>query len=173
VEGLHQTMDRLKDELARMGHGSSATAGGEVAITRVFDAPRELVFKAFTERERLMRWWGPRGFTTPLCELDVRPGGAIFLHMRAPDGTVYPMAGVYKEIVPPERLVFASMPLDEKGNTIFEVLNTLTFSEQAGKTKLTLSARPVMVTPAAAQYLKGMEQGWNQSLDRLAEEVTG
>ena len=150
---------------------AASTAEREVVITRVFDAPRELVFKAFTERERLIRWWGPGGFTTPLCELDVRPGGAIFLHMRAPDGTVYPMAGVYREIIPPERLVFTSTPLDEKGNPIFEVLNTLTFSEQAGKTKLKLSARPVMVTPAAAQYLKGMEQGWNQSLDRLAEEV--
>src|SRR5713101_4163666 len=74
---------------------AASTAEREVVITRVFDAPRELVFKAFTERERLMRWWGPGGFTTPLCELDVRPGGAIFLHMRAPDGTIYPMAGVY------------------------------------------------------------------------------
>jgi uncharacterized protein YndB with AHSA1/START domain len=163
IEGLQQTLDRLTGALA---------AQRELVITRVFDAPRELVFKAWTDAERMKRWWGPKGFTNPVCELDVRPRGAIRIHMRAPDGTVYPMGGVYQEIVPPERLVFTSAALDDKGNQLFENLNTITFVEHAGKTKLTLRTRVLKTTPAAAQYLAGMEQGWNLSLDRLAEEVT-
>jgi uncharacterized protein YndB with AHSA1/START domain len=66
----------------------------ELVLTRVFDAPRELVFKVWTDPKHLARWWGPRGFTNPVCELDLRPGGAILIHMRGPDGTVYPMTGV-------------------------------------------------------------------------------
>jgi uncharacterized protein YndB with AHSA1/START domain len=143
----------------------------ELVITRIFDAPRELVWKAWTDPVRLKHWWGPKGFTNPVCELDVRPGGAIRIHMRGPDGTIYPMTGVYQEIAELERLVFTSAALDENGNPLFEVLNTMTFSEHAGKTKLTMRASVTKVTAKAAPYLAGMEQGWSQSLDRLAQEV--
>lgn len=139
----------------------------EVLITRVLDAPRALVFDAWTDSRHMARWWGPHGFTNPVCELDARPGGAIRIHMRGPDGTVYPMTGVYREVVPPERLVFTSSALDEKGNPLFEVLNTVTFTEQAGKTTLTLEARVLTSTAAGAPYLSGMEPGWTQTLDRL------
>src|ERR1700730_7092158 len=84
------------------------SAERELKITRVFDAPREMVFKAWTDPKLLAQWWGPKGFTNPVCELDVRPGGAIRVHMRGPDGTVYPMTGVYQEVVEPERIVFTS-----------------------------------------------------------------
>src|ERR1700733_2730137 len=87
----------------------------EVTITRVFDAPRDLVFAAWTDAKHLAKWWGPHHFTNPVCELDVRVGGAIRIDMRGPQGTVYPMTGVFHEIVPPERLVFTSTPLDENG----------------------------------------------------------
>src|ERR1700740_1278719 len=76
----------------------------EIVITRVFDAPREAVFKAWTDAKELAQWWGPKGFTNPVCEIDARVGGAIRIHMRSPDGTVYPMKGEFREIVPPERL---------------------------------------------------------------------
>jgi uncharacterized protein YndB with AHSA1/START domain len=69
-----------------------------MVMTRVFDAPRELVFKAWTEPERLKRWWGPKGFTNPVCEVDVRPGGAIRIDMRAPDGVVYPLDRLAAEV---------------------------------------------------------------------------
>ena len=143
----------------------------DLVMTRVFDAPRELVFKAWTETKQVTQWWGPKGFTNPVCELDVRAGGAIRIHMRAPNGVVYPMTGVFEEIVEPERLVFVSSALDEKGNSMFDVLNTVLFAEQADKTKLTLQARVIRATALAPQYLKGMEAGWIQTLDRLGAHL--
>jgi uncharacterized protein YndB with AHSA1/START domain len=141
----------------------------ELVLTRVFDAPRELVFNAWTDPKQVAQWWGPRGFTNPVCDLDVRPGGAIRIHMRAPDGTVYPMTGVYNEVVEPERLVFTSAALDADGNPMFEVLTTVIFVEQGSKTKQILRARVIKTTAQAAPYIAGMEQGWTQSLERLAE----
>ena len=139
----------------------------DLVMTRVFDAPRELVFKAWTETKHVAQWWGPKRFTNSVCEMDVRPGGAIRIHMRAPDGVVYPMTGVFQEIVAPERLVFVSSALDDKGNSMFDVLSTVTFADQRGKTALTLQLRVIKATAVAPQYLKGMEMGWTQSLDRL------
>jgi len=141
----------------------------DLVITRVFDAPRELVFKAWTDTRHMAQWWGPKGFTNPVCELDVRAGGAIRIHMRAPNGVVYPMSGLFEEITEPERLVFVSSALDEHGNSMFDVRNTVTFTEQRGKTVLTLQARVIKATAQAPQYLKGMEAGWTQSLDRLTD----
>ena len=141
----------------------------DLVMTRVFDAPRELVFKAWTETKHLAQWWGPKRFTNPVCEMDVRVGGAIRIHMRAPDGVVYPMTGVFQEIVVPERLVFVSSALDDRGNSMFDVLSTVTFGDQRGKTALTLQLRVIKATAVAPQYLKGMEMGWTQSLDRLGE----
>lgn len=144
----------------------------ELVITRIFDAPRELVFKAWTDPKHVAQWWGPKDFTNPVCELDVRPGGALLIHMRGPDGVVYPMKGVFHEIAEPERLVFTSSAFeDEAGNPQLEVLNTVTFVEQGGKTKLTLRAVVVRSTPEVAAALAGMEEGWNQSLDKLAEHL--
>jgi DNA-binding transcriptional ArsR family regulator len=88
----------------------------EIAITRVFDAPRELVWEAWTNPKQVAQWWGPNGFTTPVCELDLRPGGAIRIDMRGHDGTVYPMTGIYRENVEPERLVLTSEALDKDGH---------------------------------------------------------
>jgi uncharacterized protein YndB with AHSA1/START domain len=141
----------------------------DLVMTRVFDAPRELVFKAWTETKHVAQWWGPKRFTNPVCEMDVRLGGVIRIHMRAPDGVVYPMTGVFQEIVVPERLVFVSSALDDKGNSMFDVQSTVTFADQGGKTALTLQLRVIKVTAVAPQYLKGMEMGWTQSLDRLGE----
>ena len=143
-----------------------------LVLTRVFDAPRDLVFKVWTDPAHLAQWWGPHGFTNPLCEVDVRPGGAIRIDMRGPDGVVYRMTGVYREIVEPERLVFVASALDGNGNPLFENETTVTFAEQDGKTILTLQARILHATPEAAPHLKGQEMGWTQSLERLAEYLT-
>jgi uncharacterized protein YndB with AHSA1/START domain len=139
----------------------------ELVLTRVFNAPRKRVWKAWTDPKRLAQWWGPRGFTNPVCEVDLRPGGAIRIDMRGPDGSVYPMTGAYREVVAPERLVFTASALDEKGRPLFEVLNTVTFAEQGGKTRLTVRAQVVSKTAGADAYLRGMEEGWGQSLERL------
>lgn len=141
-----------------------------LVITRTVKAPRELVFKAWIDQKLVAKWWGPDGFTNPVCELDVRPGGAIRIDMRAPDGTVYPMKGVFREIKQPERLVFTSSALeDEKGDPQLENLNTITLIGLGKKTKLTVQADVVKATPAAEEALAGMEEGWKQSLDSLEE----
>jgi uncharacterized protein YndB with AHSA1/START domain len=142
-----------------------------LVITRVFDAPRELVFKAWTDPAHLARWWGPHGFTNPVCEMDVRPGGAYCIVMRGPDGVEYPVKGVYREVVEPERLVFTAVAEDEEGNPLLEGLTTVTFAEHGGKTKLTLQTGAVGLVADAAPMLEGMEEGWTQSLERLAEYV--
>ena len=143
----------------------------ELVLMRVFDVLRKLVFKAWTDAKCVAVWWGPHQFTNPVCELDARPGGAIRIHMRAPTGIVYPMTGVFREVIEPQRIVFTSAALDDKGNPMFEVLTTVTFSEQGGKTKQIMRARVIKMTPLAAPYIAGMEQGWTQSLERLAAFV--
>jgi uncharacterized protein YndB with AHSA1/START domain len=148
---------------------SLETAGQDLVINRVFDAPRKLVFKVWTDPQHLARWWGPHGFTNPVCEVDLRPGGALRIDMRAPDGVVYPMTGVFQEVLEPERLVFTSAALDKKGNPMFEVLNTVVFGEKDGKTTLTVRARVLNASAAAAPHLQGMQVGWGQSLERLAD----
>lgn len=145
---------------------------GELALTRTFDAPRALVFKAWTDPAHLARWWGPHGFTNPVCEADARPGGAIRIHMRAPDGTVYPMTGTFREVVEPERVVFHSGAVeDEQGRPGLEVLTTVTFAEEGGRTTMDFRAVAVRVAPGAAWALEGMEAGWTQSLERLGAEL--
>jgi len=144
----------------------------DLVLDRVFDAPRELVWGAWTDQAQLTQWWGPGRFTNPVCRVDVRPGGAIYIEMRAPNGTIYPMSGTFLEIVALERIVFKSGALDAEGKPLFEIMTTVTFNELGGRTALKLEAKILSETPLAPQYLAGMEQGWNQSLDRLAELVT-
>ena len=139
----------------------------DVTLTRVLDAPRELVFRMWTDPMHMAQWWGPKDFTNPVCEMDVRPGGKMRIDMRAPDGIVYPMTGTFQEIVEPERLVFVAYAEDHDGNPLLESHTTVTFEEQGGKTRLTVQARGVASAPIAPQMLAGMEQGWSQSLDRL------
>src|SRR5262245_55581307 len=115
----------------------------ELTLTRVFDAPRQLVFRMWTEPTHMARWWGPRDFTNPVCELDVRVGGAIRIHMRAPDGTVHPMTGTFREIVPPERLVFDAVAEDSAGNPLLEAHTIVTFEDDAGRTRLAVQARAI------------------------------
>jgi uncharacterized protein YndB with AHSA1/START domain len=141
----------------------------EITLTRIFDAPRELVFAAWTDPKHMQAWWGPQRFTNPVCEIDFRVGGKWHIVMRGPNGMDYPCGGVYREIVPPERLVFTNIALDDKGNSIIDGLTVVTFEDQNGKTKLTLNTRGIAMVDYAAQYLQGMEAGWTQSLERLAE----
>ncbi len=147
------------------------TSDREIVLSRVINAPRERVWEAWTDPNQVAQWWGPKGFTNPVCKLDVRCGGGIRIDMRGPDGTIYPMTGSFREIVEPERLAFISAALDKNGKPLFEVLTTMTFDTQGKKTKLTLHASVVNRTPEAAPYLTGMNEGWNQSLDRLTDFV--
>ncbi|HEV2720221.1 MAG TPA: SRPBCC domain-containing protein, partial [Thermoanaerobaculia bacterium] len=138
-----------------------------LVMTRTFDAPRALVFRAWTDPAHVQQWWGPHGFTNPRCDWDARPGGAIHVDMRGPDGTVYPMPGRFHEVVEPERLVFSSSAVDGA----LEVLTTVTFDDEGEKTKLTLEAVVVKATAEASLALAGMREGWTQTLERLAADV--
>jgi uncharacterized protein YndB with AHSA1/START domain len=154
-----------------MTTATKPTATREVTLTRVFDAPRALVFKMWTDPKHMAQWWGPKHFSNPVCEVDARPGGKILIHMRAPDGTVYPMSGTFREVKEPERLVFMAVAEDHDGHALIESLTTVTFEDFGGKTKLTVEASAIGLAPIAPQMLAGMEAGWSQSLEKLAELV--
>jgi uncharacterized protein YndB with AHSA1/START domain len=159
----------------------TAQSPTEFSITRVFDAPRELVWKAFTESERLMRWWGPKGFTMRVAKLDLRPGGVFHYGMRSPDGRDMWGKFVYREIAAPERLVFVNSFSDEASNVTrhpfsptwpLEILNTMTLSEHGGKTTLTISGSPINATEEERKTFEAgrdsMKQGFTGTLEQLA-----
>jgi uncharacterized protein YndB with AHSA1/START domain len=145
------------------------TAERTVTITRLLDAPRELVFRLWTDPKHMAQWWGPHGFTNPRCELDVRPGGAIRIDMQGPNGVVYPMTGTFREIMPPRRLVFEAVAEDNAGNALLRSLTVVTLADEGGKTRLTVHADAIGLSPLAPQMLGGMEAGWTQSLEKLAD----
>jgi uncharacterized protein YndB with AHSA1/START domain len=159
----------------------------ELHFSRVFWAPRQLVFDAWTDPERLARWWGPNEMTNPVCEMDLRVGGAWRIVMRTPDGTEYPMSGTILEIDAPERLVL-SMSLHEHPEewqaALREVLNdeaheirlVVTFQEDedflGARTTITMRQRFATANERDAYERLGARQGWGQSLDRLEELLT-
>ena len=142
---------------------------GTVEIVRVFDAPRALVWQAWTDPKMMEQWFAPKHFTNPVCELDVRPGGKLRIVMRGPDGNEYPCASVFRKVVKPERLVFTNNAVDGDGKNLLEGLTTVTFTETGGKTTMTLHTHAVGRVPIASQMLAGMEVGWTQSIDKLGK----
>ena len=144
-----------------------ADADREIVTTGVREAPHARVFDAWTDAAQLGRWWGPDGFTNPVCDADVRPGGRLFIRMRGPDGTEYPMRGAFLEVVPPQRLVFATFPVDQDGNPQIDGRVTVTLAAEGEGTLPRLHARAVALVPYAVRFLDGAEAGWTQSLDRL------
>jgi uncharacterized protein YndB with AHSA1/START domain len=139
-----------------------------LVMTRFFDAPRELVFKAWTDPKQVALWWGPHGFSNPVCELDPRPGGVIQICMDSPKFPDHWMDGKFLEVNRPEKLVFTSKAfLTEAGNAGIEVMNTVLFEEENGKTKLTLIAEVTRIAPEFQFAEDGMDEGWSQSLERL------
>jgi len=151
----------------------------ELVITRVFDAPRELVWRSWTEPERMKLWWGPEGFTVPIAEMDVRVGGCYFSCMRSPEGQDYCSTGTYREIIPEERLVLTDSFADEHGNVVsathygmseefpMESLVTITFRDEGDRTRLTLHYVGV---PEGEDRIQA-EAGWNQMFDKLARSL--
>ncbi|MGB9379390.1 SRPBCC domain-containing protein [Candidatus Binatus sp.] len=162
--------------------GVAESVDRELVITRIFNAPRDLVWKAFTDRDRMAKWWGMKGLTTRVLELDLRPGGTFLYVMRMPDGREMCGKWVYREIAAPELLVVVHFTTDETGKPIPhpydpnlppEMLTTSRFREHAGRTTLELRSVPINETPAqraAFNKLAGaMEEGFNNSLDLLDE----
>ena len=154
----------------------------EFVITREFDAPRELVWKAWTERDRLMQWFGPKGFTMVVATLDFRPGGVFHYCLRSASGQEMWGKFVYREIVPPERIVWVHSFADEKGSVTThpmspnwprEMLSTATLTERDGRTTVTIRWVPINPTEAERQTfdtnLDGMRMGWTGTFEQLEE----
>ena len=140
-----------------------------LTFTRVVDAPRSVVWDAWTRGEHLRKWFAPNHFTTPEAEIDVRPGGKLRVVMRAPDGQEFASYGVVKEVEPMQKLVFSSWLNGADGKPILVDQTTVTLADLKGKTKLTVNARVLEVTDEGKAAIEGMEQGWNETLDRLVE----
>jgi uncharacterized protein YndB with AHSA1/START domain len=141
-------------------------------LERTLNAPRELVFQTWIDPKHLAQWWGPKDFTNPVCEVDAKPGGAIRITMQAPDGTLIPTEGVFLEIAAPERIVFSNRAFkNAAGEAQLETLNTITLSEANGKTKLRVQAVVTKAGPNVAVSLASMNEGWNESLDRLEHVI--
>ena len=137
----------------------------EIVMTRVFDAPRRLVWEAWTNPEHLPHWMlGPDGWTMPVCEIDLRPGGSWHFLWRRADGTEMGMRGLYKEVVPPERLVST----ESWGGDWPETINTLTLTEEGGKTTVTQRVLYPSKEARDAALKTGMKDGVAASFDRLA-----
>jgi uncharacterized protein YndB with AHSA1/START domain len=154
------------------------TAENVAVINRNFNAPVELVWKAWTDPQHLMRWWGPKEFTSPACKMDFRVGGKYHFCMRSPEGQDIWSTGVYREIVPLKKIVWTDSFADEKGNVVsanhygmgdlpleFEV--TITFEDQGSKTKFTLHHKGL----PAGEMIEMTQFGWNESLDKLAASL--
>jgi uncharacterized protein YndB with AHSA1/START domain len=149
--------------VAEISDDATSTAGREIVATRVFDAPRELVWEAWTNPEHVAKWWGPKGFTNTIHEMDVRPGGVWQFVMHGPDGTDYQNKIVFIEIVKPERLVY-----DHVSGPKFQM--TVTFDDHGGKTRLTarmLFESAELRNKVAEEF--GAVEGLNQTLGRLEE----
>jgi uncharacterized protein YndB with AHSA1/START domain len=148
-----------------------------MVTTRVFDAPRELVYKAWTDPKLFARWFPPQHFSAPVCELDVRPGGVLRVHMKGDDdagdfaGTVFPAKGVYREVVPNERLSFTFK--GEAEGPPPTVLTTVIFEDEGRKTKLTIYQTAETVADYEELVKIGASEGMRQSLDKLAVLLQG
>jgi uncharacterized protein YndB with AHSA1/START domain len=157
----------------------------ELTIIRIFDAPRELVWKAWTDQDMLAKWWGPKHFTSPVNKADLRVGGKYLNCMQSPDGKKFWSTGIYREIVPFEKLVMTDSFADENGNVIpasqygfgsdfpLEMLITVTLEEHppalGGKTKLILTHSGIDTLNETD--LGNMKQGWSESFDKLSESL--
>jgi uncharacterized protein YndB with AHSA1/START domain len=141
-------------------------------LSRIIDAPPHKVYRAWTEPELLKQWFAPAPFTTPVAELDVRPGGANLIVMRSADGTELPNRGVYLEVVPNERLVFTDAYTEAwqpSGKPFMTVI--LTFEDEGGRTRYTARVRHWTVEDRETHETMGFHQGWGQCADQLAALV--
>ena len=154
--------------MATPANAATAPKDRVLVMTRIFDAPRSLVFKVWTEPRHLVCWWGPRGYTTPVCEMDVRPGAAYRLLMRSAEGQEVWWHGVFREIVEPERLVWTSSIDRTDGTRVSgETVLTVTLEEQGHKTKLTLH----QAVFDSIDNCDAHREGWTQAFERIAEHL--
>lgn len=146
----------------------SPAADRELTVSRMIDAPRAMVFQAWTDPKQIARWWGPKGFTTVDYDIDVRPGGAYRLRMRSPEGTDHRKRGVYREIVAPERIVFTFAWEQPDGSLGEELLVTVTFEAFGAGTRLTLRQSGFDTVENRNSHVIG----WTSCLEKFGEYMT-
>ena len=159
--------DVQEDEAA-----ASSSTDREIVLTRVLDAPRALVWKAWTQPEHIARWWGPHGFAVSGCTVDFKVGGGFRLLMQGADGANHPCRGVFREIVPLQRIVYDGEADDRHGcgaGLPPGARVTVTFEDEGNKTRLTLHTRFVTAAARIAAYDAGYTAGWGEGLERLAD----
>lgn len=139
----------------------------ELSITRVFDAPCELVFALWVQPEQIPRWWGPRGYMTISCDVDMRAGGAWRVASRHEDGSETAETGVFLEVDPPSRLVLTHAWLNAAGKPGAETVVTVNFADEGGKTRMTFHQARFTSTKSRDSHV----EGWNESFDMLAEHL--
>jgi uncharacterized protein YndB with AHSA1/START domain len=153
---------------------TSHHAEQELVVERQFTASRTLLFQVFTQPEHLKRWWAPQPYTVPICTIDLRPGGIWHYSMRSPEGQDHWARSVYREIVPPEKLVYTSTFADEYANPIEgmpEHLTTVIFTEEAGKTRVSAHIQFASAADLKIAIEMGMLQGMNMTWDDLVGYV--
>lgn len=146
------------------------TVGPELVMERVFDAPRDLVWKVLTDPERITNWWGPHGYTTTVVEMDVRPGGRWRWINHTTGGEDAPFKGEYLEVVPPERIVQTQI-FDVPGFDDKPAVNTMTLEDLGGRTKLVVHSRFPSIEELEGALATGMVRGALETYDRLADEI--
>lgn len=168
--GWTQSLEKLERLMTNKQSALTVTLPSdcEILLTRVFHAPRALVFETLTKPEHVTCWWGPRNTTLSVCEIDFRPGGAWRYVVQLPNGKSIVFKGVFQEIVPPERLV-ATECFDEPSVGSPEWLSTVTLVEQDGKTTLTTRVLHKSVENRNGHLQSGMEPGASETFDRLAK----
>lgn len=146
----------------------------EITITRVFEAPRELVFRAFSEPEQVRQWWGPTGWTIPICTIDFRPGGEWHYCIRSAEGIEHCATAVYHKIVPPQEIVFSDAMVDAQGQVIESLpkkRTTVLFEDLGEKTQMTVHVQAASPTDLEQLLAMGFKQGFNQALNNLEEHL--
>ncbi len=163
-------MDTITEQNAPRGNGGATSltmpSDVELVVKRSFAAPPELIFAAWTEPEHVKQWWGPHGFTTTLCEIDLRPGGAFRIEMLGPDGTIYPIDGIYREITRPSRLVYDEV-FGCLGRPDLSSLVTVTFTSTAKGTDVKVHNLCMSREHRDGLIEVGVKQGWSETFERL------
>jgi uncharacterized protein YndB with AHSA1/START domain len=145
-----------------------------ITLTKEISTPVEKVWQAWVDEKQLQQWWAPKGFTNPVCIVDAKVGGELNIVMQGGEnmgpysGMKAPMKGVFTEVDENKKLAFTNIALDEQGNHLLEGKTEVTFEDVGGKTKLTVHTEAAGTAPGVEQMLGGMEQGWNEQLEKLA-----
>lgn len=152
-----------------LGNFEGKAHSKDMVLKRTLKAPRQLVFEVFTQTKHLSNWWAPKPFTTPKCEVDLRPGGLWRYTFRSPEGLEHDCVAIYRKVDPPKEFIMEAGVPGPNGKNFFTIRQTISLVEKGNETEVTLSAKVLEANPGCEPMLDGMEQGTNMTLDNLVE----